>query len=187
MAVVHPDAVAIIPGPALHDVVGVVRLRHLVVGIDDHLGESQVRAGPASATLHPRPGCDAETRPASRAGLSSRDRAGVAGAVFSEQGGGAGLAREEAGEAEGGPRGDLHAPHTNTHTLPRGSLQLGPGIVTESGVDMYILKMDHQQGPTVQHRQLCPMVHGSLAGSGVWGEWIHVYVWLSPLAVQLKL
>ena len=24
-------------------------------------------------------------------------------------------------------------------------------------------------------------------GSGVWGEWIHVYVWLSPFAVHLKL
>ena len=71
MTVVHPDAVAVIPGPALHDVVGVVRLRHLVVGIDDNLGESQVRGDPASATLHRRPGCDAETRPASRAGLSS--------------------------------------------------------------------------------------------------------------------
>ena len=75
VTIVHPDAVAIIPGPALHDVVGVVRLRHLVVGIDDNLGESQFRGDPASATLHHRPGCDAETRPASRAGLSSRDRA----------------------------------------------------------------------------------------------------------------
>lgn len=56
---------------------------------------------------------------------------------------GAGLAREEAGEAEGRPGGDLHAPHTNTHTLPRGSLQMGPGIVTEFGIDMYVLKMDH--------------------------------------------
>lgn len=37
VTVVHPDAVAVVPGPALHDVVGVVRLRHLVVGIDDNL------------------------------------------------------------------------------------------------------------------------------------------------------
>ena len=27
---------------------------------------------------------------------------------------------------------------------------------------------------------------GSLDGKGVGGEWIHVYVWLSPLAVHLK-
>jgi len=31
------------------------------------------------------------------------------------------------------------------------------------------------------------MLCGSLDGRGVWGEWIHVYVWLSPFAVHLKL
>lgn len=43
VAVVHPDAVAVVAGPALHDVVGVVRLRNLVVGVNDNLGASQVR------------------------------------------------------------------------------------------------------------------------------------------------
>ena len=39
------------------------------------------------------------------------------------RGEGAGLARGEAREAEGRPGGDLHAPHTHTHTLlPRVSL-----------------------------------------------------------------
>ena len=39
----------------------------------------------------------------------------------------------------------------------------------------------------VQHRELCSMVHGSLDGRGVWGEWIHVYIRLSPSTVHLKL
>ena len=30
--------------------------------------------------------------------------------------------------------------------------------------------MDHQQGPTVQHRELCSMLRGSLDGTGVWGR-----------------
>ena len=39
----------------------------------------------------------------------------------------------------------------------------------------------------VEHMELHSMVCGSLDGKGVWGEWIHVYVWLSPFAVHLKL
>ena len=31
------------------------------------------------------------------------------------------------------------------------------------------------------------MLHGRLDGREVWGEWIHVHVWLSPFAVHLKL
>ena len=30
--------------------------------------------------------------------------------------------------------------------------------------------MDNQQGPTVQHRELCTMLCGSLNGKGVWGR-----------------
>ena len=30
--------------------------------------------------------------------------------------------------------------------------------------------MDHQQGPTVQHRELCSMLCGSLDGKEVWGR-----------------
>ena len=44
--------------------------------------------------------------------------------------------------------------------------------------------MDNQQGPTVQHMELCSMSCGSLDGRGAW---IHVYVWLSPLDIHLKL
>ena len=31
------------------------------------------------------------------------------------------------------------------------------------------------------------LLDGSLDGRGVWGEWIHVCVWLSPFTVHLKL
>ena len=34
-------------------------------------------------------------------------------------------------------------------------------------------KMDDQQGPTEQHRELCSMLCGSLDGRVVWGEGIH--------------
>ena len=30
--------------------------------------------------------------------------------------------------------------------------------------------MNNQQGPTVQHRELCSMLCGSLDGRGVWGR-----------------
>ena len=33
-----------------------------------------------------------------------------------------------------------------------------------------VFKMDNQKGPTVQHRQLCSMLCGSLDGRGVWGR-----------------
>ena len=32
-----------------------------------------------------------------------------------------------------------------------------------------ILRVDNQQGSTVQHRELCSMLCGSLDGKGVWG------------------
>ena len=35
--------------------------------------------------------------------------------------------------------------------------------------------------------ELCSMLCGSLRERGLGEEWIHVYVWLSPLAVHLKL
>ena len=33
-----------------------------------------------------------------------------------------------------------------------------------------IFKVDNQQGPTVEHRELCSMLRGSLDGRGVWGR-----------------
>ena len=37
-------------------------------------------------------------------------------------------------------------------------------------VHTLILKMDNQQGPTVQQRELCSLLPGSLDGRGVWGK-----------------
>ena len=44
--------------------------------------------------------------------------------------------------------------------------------------------MNNQQGPTVYHRELCLLWQPGWERS--WGEWIHVYVWVSPFAVHLK-
>ena len=46
--------------------------------------------------------------------------------------------------------------------------------------------MNNQQGPTVEHMELCAMLCGSLEGKGIGGEWIHVHVWLSPFTVHLR-
>ena len=49
-------------------------------------------------------------------------------------------------------------------------------------------KIDNQQGPTAWHRELCSMLYGLIGGGGKsGGERMHVYVWLSLFAVQLKL
>ena len=45
--------------------------------------------------------------------------------------------------------------------------------------------MDNQQGPIVEYMKLCSTLCVSLDGWGLWGEWIHVYVWLSPSAIPL--
>ena len=42
--------------------------------------------------------------------------------------------------------------------------------VWDGHVHTAIFKMDNQQGPTVQHRELCSMLWGSLDGRGVWGR-----------------
>ena len=47
-------------------------------------------------------------------------------------------------------------------------------------------KMDHQQGPIVEHRELCSMLAAWIGGEFV-GKWISVYLWLSLYAVNLKL
>ena len=39
--------------------------------------------------------------------------------------------------------------------------------VWDGHVHSAIFKMDNQQGPTVEHRELCLMLHGSLDGRGV--------------------
>ena len=44
-----------------------------------------------------------------------------------------------------------------------------------------VFNMENQQGPAVQHRELCSVSCASLDGGEFGGEWIHVYVWVSPL------
>ena len=44
-------------------------------------------------------------------------------------------------------------------------------------------KMGNQQGPAVQHMELCLMYVPAWMGRRFGGEWIFVYVWLSPFAV----
>ena len=46
----------------------------------------------------------------------------------------------------------------------------GEGIVREGHIHTVMLKMDNQQGPIVQHRELCSILCGSLDGRGVWGR-----------------
>ena len=42
--------------------------------------------------------------------------------------------------------------------------------VWDGHVHTAMFKMDNQQGPTVQHMELCSMLCGSLDGRGVWGR-----------------
>ena len=55
--------------------------------------------------------------------------------------------------------------------------------VWDRHVHTAIFKMEHQKRPTVQYRELYSMLCGQ--GRRVWGERIHVYVWLSPFVVYL--
>ena len=41
--------------------------------------------------------------------------------------------------------------------------------VSDGQVYIAVCKLDNQRGPTVQHRELCSMLCGSLDGRGVWG------------------
>ena len=67
--------------------------------------------------------------------------------------------------------------------------EMGEGIVRESGMHMYTLlclKRITQQGPTVQHREICSMLCSSLDGRGVQGRislvqlLSHVRVFVTP-------
>ena len=81
---------------------------------------------------------------------------------------------------------DSQASRTNLW-LPGGRMG-GEGTwgVWDGHVHAAVFKMENQQGPTVWHRGLCSMLWGSLDGRGAWGEWIHVYLQLSPFPVHLK-
>lgn len=49
-----------------------------------------------------------------------------------------------------------------------------------------ILKMNNQ-GPAEQHMEPCSVLYSSLDGRESGEKWIHVYVWLRPFTVHLKL
>ena len=66
----------------------------------------------------------------------------------------------------------------SAHPLPPPS---PPALNLSQKVETLLyLEMDNQQGPTIQHRGLCPVLCSSLDGRG---EWTHVHVWLSCSAV----
>ena len=50
-----------------------------------------------------------------------------------------------------------------------------------------VFKMDNQLGPTVHTGNSAQCYVAAWRGKGFRGEWIHVYVWLSPSAAHLKL
>ena len=41
--------------------------------------------------------------------------------------------------------------------------------IWEGHAHIAVFKIDNEQGPTVQHMELCSMLCGSLDGRGVWG------------------
>ena len=47
--------------------------------------------------------------------------------------------------------------------------------------------MDSQQASTVQHMELSQSYVAAWMGGEFGGEWMHVYGWLSPFGVHLKL
>ena len=59
--------------------------------------------------------------------------------------------------------------------------------VWDGHVHTAVLKVNNQQGLTELHRGPCSMLCGCPDGRKPGGEWIPVYVWLSPFAVHLKL
>ena len=50
-----------------------------------------------------------------------------------------------------------------------------------------IFIINNWQGPAVESMELYSRLYRGLDGSVVWGEWIHVYLWLIPFILQLKL
>ena len=50
-----------------------------------------------------------------------------------------------------------------------------------------IFKMENQQGPPCTAQGILLKLTGCLDGRGVWGEWTHVYMWLSPFTIYRKL
>ena len=56
-------------------------------------------------------------------------------------------------------------------------------------MDMHTLFISdgNQQGPTIQHRELCSMLRGGLGGRRAWGEWMRVSWMAEALCCPLTL
>ena len=68
--------------------------------------------------------------------------------------------------------------------------KLGGGIVRESGTDMYTslyLKWITNKGLQYSTWNSAQCSVAAWIGGDFGGEWIHVYIWLSPFTVHLKL
>ena len=66
----------------------------------------------------------------------------------------------------------------------------GEGVVKEFGRDMYTLlylKLITNKGQPCSTGKFAQCYVAAWMGRGFGGEWIHVYVWLSPFSVHLKL
>ena len=50
-----------------------------------------------------------------------------------------------------------------------------------------MFRVDNQWNPIIQHMELSSVLCTILDGRGDGGEWIHVYVWLSPFTVHVSL
>ena len=55
----------------------------------------------------------------------------------------------------------------------------------DQSVNAAVFKTDDQQGPTIQHRELCSTLGGGSDGRAAY-IYIHVYVWLKLFAIHLN-
>ena len=64
-----------------------------------------------------------------------------------------------------------------------GGSRMRERILREFKINIYtaIFKMNNQQRPTVQHRELCSMLMAAWLRGEFEGEWTHVYAWLKSL------
>ena len=71
--------------------------------------------------------------------------------------------------------------------LPKG--RMGEGTVSEFGMDhtLLCLKWIANKDLLYNTRNSAQCYVAVWMGGGVWGEWIHVHVWLGPFAIHLRL
>ena len=68
-------------------------------------------------------------------------------------------------------------------------LKIGPSGdvqgVWDGHVHTAVFKMEDQQGPTVEHKELCSVLYGSLHGRGVWGR-MDTCIGMAEMAESLR-